>query len=216
MRDKSDGRGGGWMTNITSNTRMALAHGFQGERPYLSTCKGNRFYLDKPAFDIEEVAHALGNICRFGGHCRRFYSVAEHSMLVATIMEQLGLGDPFEGLMHDAHEAYLVDLPKPWKSALLDYVALEQVFEKALRVQYSLTDHVTPGCKTADLIALAIEARQLIPSKGDEFMWPDGIIAQANKLRDWHLACFAPEMARDHFLACYAELRNGRGLGRNV
>jgi hypothetical protein len=167
-------------------------------------------------FDIEEIAHAGGNLCRYGGHSRRFYSVAEHQMLVATIMEQLGLGDPFEGLLHDGHEPYLVDLPKPWKAALLDYVALEQVLEKAMRTQYDLTEHITPGCKRADLIALAIESRQLLPNKGEDFMWPEGIIAQANRFRDWHVPCWAPEIARDHFLACYGELRNGRGQARNV
>lgn len=195
---------------------MALQHGFQGDKPYISTCKGNRFYIDDPVFDIEESAHALGNICRYGGHSRRFYCVAEHSMLVATIMEQLGLGDPFEGLMHDNHEGYLIDLPKPWKAAIRDYSPVELKLEAACRVSYGLTPVITPGCKTADLIALAIEARHLLPNKGDDFMWPDGIIAQANRFRDWHMPCWAPELARDHFLACYAELRNGRGPVRNV
>ena len=195
---------------------MALAHGFQGDRPYISTCKGNRFYLDEPKFDIEEIAHAGSNVCRYGGHARRFYSVDEHEILVATIMEQLGLGDPFEGLMHDGHESYLMDLPKPWKAALPDYVALEHRLERSMRVQFGLPPEITAGCKTADLIALAIEARHLLPNKGDDFMWPEGIIAQANRFRDWQVPCFSPEIARDHFLATYSELRYGRGPARDV
>lgn len=193
---------------------MTVTHGFKGDKPYISTCKGSRFYIDTPVFDIEEIAHAGGNLCRYGGHSRRFYSVAEHSILVATIMEQLGLGDPFEGLMHDGHESYLVDLPKPWKAKVAGYTEVEKVLEVELRIAFSLPEEITTGCKTADLIALAIEARMLLPSKGDDFEWPDGIIAQANRFRDWHVPCFAPTLARDHFLATYAELRNGRGPAR--
>lgn len=190
--------------------------GFLGTRPFISTCKGNRFYADDPKFDIEEIAHAGGNICRFGGHSRRFYSIAEHMMLVATIMEQLGLGDPFEGLLHDAHEPYLSDMPKPWKMLMPDYVAFEHRLEHPMRVSMGLPETITTGCKTADLIALAIEARHLMANKGDDFDWPEGIIAQANRFRDWKIPCFAPEIARDHYLACYAELRNGRGQLRAV
>ncbi len=195
---------------------MTVTHGFQGVRPYISTCKGNRFYIDEPEFDIEEMAHALGNICRYGGHSRRFYSVAEHSILVATIMEQLGLGDPFEGHLHDGHESYLIDLPKPWKAVVTGYDSVERSLERAMREQYGLPEIITQGCKFADWIALAIESRQLLPNKGEDFAWPDGVIAQANKFRDWHLPCWAPEIARDHFLAAYSELRNGRGPSRNV
>lgn len=195
---------------------MTATHGFIGDRPYISTCKGNRFYIDAPVFDIEEIAHAGGNICRYGGHCRRFYSVDEHSILVSTIMEQLGLGDPFEGLMHDGHEAYLIDLPKPWKAALPGYVTLEHQLEGQMREQYGLPPTITKGCKFADMVALAVESRQLLPNKGEDFAWADGVIAQANRFRDWHLPCFAPEIARDHFLAAYAELRNGRGQFRSV
>lgn len=64
---------------------------------------------------LVDIAHALSNQCRYSGHCPRFYSVAEHSVYVADHV-------PPEhrrwGLLHDAAEAYLVDLPSPLKRAV--------------------------------------------------------------------------------------------------
>lgn len=193
---------------------MTVKHGFKGERPYISTFRGERFYLDKPVFDAVEIGHALGNLCRYGGQCLRFYSVAEHSLLVAMLCEQLGLADPFEGLMHDAHEAYLQDMPKPWKAALPDYSAIEHKLEAAMRQQYRLAPTISQGCKTADWIALAIESRVLLPSKGDDFAWPQGIREQANKLMDLQLNYWHPAIARDHFMVTFAELSGPRGFHR--
>jgi hypothetical protein len=193
---------------------MTVKHGFKGEKPYISTFKGERFYLDSPKFDIDEVGHALGNNCRYGGQCLRFYSVAEHSLLVAMLCEQLGLADPFEGLLHDGHEAYLLDMPKPWKAVLPDYVKHEKRLELALRQQFRLSDTISEGCKKADWIALAVESRVLLPSKGDDFEWPPGIREEANKLMDFQLNYWAPPVARDHFMATFAELGGPRGFHR--
>lgn len=60
---------------------------------------------------IEDIAHALSNQCRFSGHVRRFYSVAEHSV---RVMKKCKI-DPLSALLHDASEAYLVDVPRPLK-----------------------------------------------------------------------------------------------------
>lgn len=60
---------------------------------------------------IEDIAHSLSNQCRFSGHVRRFYSVAEHSV---RVMKKCSI-DPLAALLHDASEAYLVDLPRPLK-----------------------------------------------------------------------------------------------------
>lgn len=72
---------------------------------------------------INDIIHALSNLCRYGGHCPEFYSVAQHSVLCSyygrTPKECLEL------LMHDASEAYLVDLPRPIKKMLPDYIKAE-------------------------------------------------------------------------------------------
>jgi len=190
---------------------MSQKYGFEGERPYISTVKGNRFYIDAPVFDAEEMAHATSMMCRFGGHVRRFYSVAEHQLLVAMLCEQLQLADPFEGLLHDGHEGYLVDLNKPWKAAITGYVSVEHKLETALRKQYKLPLTITAGCKKADLIALAIEAQQLLPNHGVDIVYPPGIVEQARALRDIHLNGYAPGLAGPEWLAAFHELRPANG-----
>src|ERR1700734_2059257 len=62
-------------------------------------------------FTIEDIAHGLANICRYSGQCNRFYSVAEHSVLVSEI----AVGFELEALMHDAAEAFLGDITRPLK-----------------------------------------------------------------------------------------------------
>jgi hypothetical protein len=75
--------------------------------PYLQTVSGrwlNPFDPDPDQIDIGDIARALSNQCRFGGHCRAFYSVAQHSVLVSVLVEQRGgdVEDVFAALMHDA------------------------------------------------------------------------------------------------------------------
>lgn len=69
-----------------------------------------------------DLAHALSLVCRFNGHCAHHYSVAQHSLLVAYIIEQEG-GTPEEqlsGLLHDGTEAYISDLTRPLKLLLIE------------------------------------------------------------------------------------------------
>jgi len=73
-------------------------------------------------FCIEDIAHALSNICRFGGHTPVFYSVAEHSIRVSHLVAPV---NKFQALMHDAAEAYLFDMPSPIKKHLVGYEGLE-------------------------------------------------------------------------------------------
>ena len=88
--------------------------------PYLQTVSGrwvNPFDPDPEQLDVGDIARALANLCRFGGHCRVFYSVAQHSVIVSELVEQRGgdVEDVFAALMHDATEAYLGDMPHPLK-----------------------------------------------------------------------------------------------------
>src|SRR5438445_5213489 len=95
-------------------------HGPPAPGPYLQTVSGrwvNPFEPDPGQLDIGDIARALANQCRFGGHCRVFYSVAQHSVHVSELVEQRGgdAEDVFAALMHDASEAYLGDMPHPIK-----------------------------------------------------------------------------------------------------
>ena len=151
------------------------------ENGWIETQYG-RFDLSNPSFDIRDIAHSLSQIARFNGHATRFYSVAEHSLMVSDLMESLGLGDPLEGLLHDASEAYLSDVPAPFKQFLPDWQKVDDSVEKALRSYWRLPERKSPGCKKADWLALFIEAYHLLPSKGEIFFDPAKLRPEALKL----------------------------------
>jgi hypothetical protein len=101
-------------------------------------------YVDLVAPDphsicIEDVAHALGNLCRFAGHTWRFYSVAEHSVLAATLAER-------HHLLHDAHEAYLSDIPSPVKQRLFGAGLDDDGFRRMVStLDCAIREAVAPG-----------------------------------------------------------------------
>ena len=87
---------------------------------YIGTYTGKHFYpLDPKAEDIciEDIAHSLSNLCRFNGHTKRFYSVAQHSLNVERFIKKLSWGERLRlyGLMHDFAEAYIGDMTTPYK-----------------------------------------------------------------------------------------------------
>lgn len=103
----------------------------------ISTRKKFFDILDPHSYDyeIEEIAHALSNICRYTGHCSPFYSVAEHSVYVSHLVPpEFAL----EGLLHDASEAYIGDVSKPLKELLPAYKAIEEEVEKAIANHFNL------------------------------------------------------------------------------
>ena len=118
---------------------------------------------------IDDIAHALSLICRFGGHCHTHYSVAQHSLLVARILEDQGA--PIEaqlaGLLHDAHVAYIGDIPTPIKSLLgVGWNDLEADVATAVRSALDVTIAFHDWedlVNYADLVALATERRDLMP-----------------------------------------------------
>jgi hypothetical protein len=99
---------------------------------WMQTQFGNQFWPLDPRpedFDIKEIASALGKACRYAGHCFGFYSVAEHSVLVSQIVPpEFAL----TALMHDATEAYLVDIPRPLKPYLTGCGALSPLVTVAM------------------------------------------------------------------------------------
>jgi hypothetical protein len=138
--------------------------------PVIETQRG-QFDLRAPSFDIIDMAGGLSRKCRFNGQCGRFYSVASHSLMVAEIMRELALGDPLEGLLHDGNEAYLPDVPSPYKKKLPELCALENMVDAQMRAHFKLDPKKSAGCKHADILALLIEAYELLPSRGTGPLW---------------------------------------------
>lgn len=100
------------------------------DEPIIRTYKGkwvNVFNPTPEMFDIEDIAHALSHQSRFGGHVNKFYNVANHSILCFQEALNKGLNKKIQltALMHDASEAYLVDIPRPIKKQFSQYKNIE-------------------------------------------------------------------------------------------
>ena len=183
--------------------------------PYIELVTGGRFYYNAPTWDIGAIAHSLSLLCRFNGQCRKFYSVAEHSVLVSRIMEDLGLGDPMEGLLHDGVESVLNDVPRPAKMLLKDYKALDVALDASMRKEFKLPEAMTAGCRKADQMALLIEAKELMPSKGiyaDYGPVTAELRAEIGKLT-YMVTCWTSDNAKEKFMQRMTDIRRRlRGL----
>lgn len=180
--------------------------GFDKEAAWIQTYSGRRFNPTKPnpeAIVIQDIAHALSMQCRFSGHCQQFYSVAQHSVLVSHICD---FEDARWGLLHDASEAYLVDVPRPLKrSGKFDaYLEFEDRMQKAVCKRFGLSEKEPPSVKRADTILLATEARDLMSPLHPDWRQPVGPLPF--KIESW-----TPQQAKDNFLKRFSELA-GRPL----
>jgi len=141
---------------------------------FMETASGIKFCLSRPdpgLVRLKDIAYALSRICRFTGHCRRFYSVGQHSIVVAGWLKANGYPPHVQmaGLLHDAAEAYVGDLSTAVKGLISGYKEIEEgvlyaIFQ-ALNLDWP-TREVWSAVKTADLAVLAVEAEHLMPSKG--------------------------------------------------
>lgn len=123
-----------------------------------NTYTGMLVDLKNPTVDMiktEDIAEALSRICRFGGHIERFYSVAEHSLLVAALApRELKL----EALSHDFTEAFVGDVIKPLKNLLGEpFKTIESNFENLIIQKYGLNKDKLADVKLYDSIALEME-----------------------------------------------------------
>ncbi len=112
---------------------------------------------------IEDIAHALSMQCRYAGHTSQFYSVAEHCVRVTTLVPP---EDQLWALLHDASEAYLVDLPRPIKRYTeigKHYRVAEDALMRVICDRFGLPHEEPPSVKRADQAMLCVEARALLP-----------------------------------------------------
>jgi len=165
---------------------------------WIQTFSGVQFWPLAPAAEdvcLMDIAHALSNLCRFGGHCERFYSVAEHSCLVARHCAGIGGNDlALAGLMHDAAEAYLIDLPRPLKQQLRDYREIERQLEAVIAERFGLAYPTPTEVGVVDKRALMAERLALLGP--EPAPWEIETVPLAATPR-----CLAPAEAREAFLA---------------
>ena len=174
---------------------------------FISTFLGNRFYPQNPRvedIDIEDIAHGLAYTCRFNGQTTAFYSVAQHSLMVADLVaDELKL----EALMHDAAEAYLGDVVKPLKALLPEYSVIEAHVSNIIAAAFNLGDCCHPAIKRADLIALATEKRDLMPNSVEPWVYLAGI-----EELPIPLSPMSPQEAKLAFIKRFSELQSSRAI----
>ena len=170
---------------------------------YFYTYNGIKFDPMLPRaedINIYDIAHALSMQCRYTGHSREFYSVAEHSVRVS---QACGRADAMWGLLHDASEAYLHDIPSPLKQSTVfaDYRTLETIVMLAVCEKFGLSSKMPPSVKRADKLMLNTEARDLLPSLFDDTYWIDKRVVQPARIRP-----LAPAAAEQWFLERFRAL----------
>ncbi len=130
--------------------------------PWIQTYTGKAFYPQDPQpgdINIVDIAHSLSMTCRFGGHTTRFYSVAQHSALVAA---NVPAADALWGLLHDASEAYLADVSKPVKPLLTGYSEIEGKVMAAVCQKFGLPPEMPASVKAMDATLLFTEKRDVM------------------------------------------------------
>lgn len=120
---------------------------------------------------LEDIAHALSMVCRYGGHCPKFFSVAEHSLIVSWLA---GLYSPelsVAGLLHDAEEAYLLDMPSPIKWQFKSYVKAGDRLRRTIFEKFGVDYSTYKEVKRFDEDAYLLEREHLW--KGRKTMLPE-------------------------------------------
>lgn len=170
--------------------------------PDILTASGTYFNFLKPeesAFTIEDVAHALAHICRFTGHCREFYSVAQHSVLVSYHVPP---EHRLAALLHDAAEAFVGDVASPLKQLLPEYRAIERGVEQVVLTRFGVDPVLPPCVKEADLRALLTERHYLMPYHDSDWDCTKGLHVFGERITP-----VAPPVAKAMFLRRYNEIR---------
>lgn len=173
------------------------------EESYIQTFSGKHFHMFRPAMEeicIEDIAHALSNICRYAGHAQCFYSVAEHSIMVSRLVDpELAMW----GLLHDAPEAYIGDIPAPIKKWLPEFQALDDSAMELIAKKFELDGVTIPSkVKEADRFALVHEMHGLL--NPPPISWKEAGIDRPSKI--CLVRCYSPEDAFDRFLYRFQEI----------
>jgi hypothetical protein len=173
---------------------------------WIQTFTGRKFFPLAPRvddIDIHDIAHALANCCRFTGHCRSFYSVAQHSVLASVLVETVNASAPSQlqlwALMHDASEAYLCDLASPVKRQINGYADAEAALMKLIAKRFGLPWPMPAAVKTVD-------RRLVVTEKRDLFGVPPGSWQIRGRPFRRKIDSWAPLEAEETFLSRFREL----------
>ncbi len=172
-------------------------------KEYIVTNSGRQFFLERPtlkSINIKDIAHALSLLCRFNGHTKQFYSIAQHSVIVASLVAPKYA---LFGLLHDASEAYIGDVTSPLKRLLHSaYNPIERRIMDvvARKFGFVMDEAAAAAVKVADMTVFAMEARDLMPrNKLYDFTYPP----EPYKIQPW-----SSSLSEVGFMKAFLELTN--------
>ena len=170
--------------------------------PWIQTFSGWRFFVLNPEPQdvfLMDLAHALSLICRFTGHTRRFYSVAQHSVLASFHVPPVYA---LEALLHDASEAYLCDVSRPVKPYLHNYREIESNLMRVIAERFKFFLPIHAEVDAVDVRLLMTERRDLL--LGSTHRW-DEVLEKVQPF-PWEIVPWSPEYAEERFLQQAHEL----------
>ena len=182
----------------------------QADKAYIGTYTGKKFLLLEPRLediDIVDIAHALSLQCRWTGHCKFHYSIAQHSYYCSFIGPE---SEAFDRLMHDTSEAYISDLNRPLKhytDAGVAYRKVEKIIQTAINQRYGVSLIEPPSVHIADDTMLYAEKAQIMSYTFDE---AEEWLAEAKRPQAVKIDKWTPEFAEQMFLVRFHELYNRR------
>lgn len=167
------------------------------KQSYIRTYCGIDFTIFSPQQEmilIEDIAHSLSRLCRYGGHCNQFYSVARHSIITSYLVQPKFA---LEALMHDATEGYIGDCVTPLKKHMPQFNEIENNLYKVIAKKYGLSYPMSKETKDADVAMIGYE--------WDFFMEKE----PNSELQDFynkHFKSVSIEQTEEDFLARFKEL----------
>lgn len=180
---------------------------------YISTYRNRHIFPldpDPSDIDIQDIAHALSNNCRWTGHVKSFYSVSQHSVLVSQIVEP---ENALAGLLHDASEAYLSDIARPVKYSepMEGYREIEARLERVINEKFGLPYPMSVDVKRADDMLLTAEGYYLF-NPPQQWVLDKLAAAGLEKPMIAPIVCWPPATAKAMFMKRFLEL-NGVKIG---
>lgn len=162
---------------------------FNAPKDCIRTNSGLYINVFEPTEDmicIEDIAHALSSLPRFGGHINKHYSVAQHSVMCYE--RAIGIEDKKSALMHDASEAYMLDIPTPIKAKLPDYKMYEANLMSFIAKKYGFVFPLNEAVHSIDREMLILEWENLVANQNENF------------------ECWCPTYAKERFLKAFNEI----------
>lgn len=172
---------------------------------FLQTFTGKPFYPLNPtqdSIDLVDIAHALGMVCRYGGHSRRFYSVAEHCVILS---HTVGPEHALWALLHDATEAYVGDMVWPLKEEIPIYRGIEERLMLLICDKYELPWPMPAQVKEHDRRIVIDERDALMAVPQAPWLALEGFAPLGVEIEGW-----SPERAEAEYLNRFTEIKEHR------